>query len=537
MVVALKLPGIIIEIIYFFTMLEKSGFPTRLLRGDLSVIFYMSLCRLLLHILVNLCCAYGYFRDELYYLACSDHLAFGYVDQPALSIFILKLNTLVVGKSLVAIRLIPAIAGAATVFTTGLITREMGGQKFAQFLACLCSFSLITLAMNGYYSMNSIDIMLWAATAYLLLKIIKTERPAWWIILGIVLGLGLANKINVLFLGVGLFAGLILTDQRKWLVTKWPYFAGAIAFVLFAPYVIWNAMNHWPHLEFIHNASSKKYAGLTPMRFIIEQFLINNPLASTVWIAGLISLFWMDILKKYRMLAFLFIGPLLIFLVNGTSKAEYLAPAYCVLWSSGAIAWEHLTAGKRNEKIWCIGISTIIIIPLLILMPMVLPVLPVQNFIAYSKTLGIAPDSSEGKELSELPQFYADMFGWQEKTDAVRQAYQTLTPEEKRDCVIYSDNYGRCGAIDLFGKPLGLPHAIGSHNNYWIWGPGNASGRIVIVLGSSKEQLQQNFQSIEEVVVSTCEYCMPYENNVPVFICRNIRTPLPEIWPRIKAFI
>jgi len=385
--------------------------------------------------------------------------------------------------------------------------------------------------------MNSIDIALWAASAYLLLKIIRTERPAWWILLGIVLGLGLENKINVLFLGVGLFAGLVLTDQRKWLTTKWPYLAGAIAFILFAPYVIWNAMNNWPHLEFIHNASSKKYAGLTPMRFIIEQFLMNNPLAAVVWIAGIVGLFWMDILKKYRLLIFLFIGPLLVFLVNGTSKGEYLSPAYCVLWSSGAIVWEYLTAGKRNGKTLRAGISAIVIVPLLILAPMVLPVLPVEDFIAYSNTLGVAPDSSEGKELSELPQFYADMFGWKEKANAVSLAYQTLTPEEKRDCVIYSDNYGRCGAIDLFGKTQGLPQVIGSHNNYWMWGPGNASGRVVIILGGNKEELQQNFHSVEEVTISTCRYCMPYENNVPVFICRNIRVPLREIWPRIKSFI
>jgi hypothetical protein len=273
------------------------------------------------------------------------------------------------------------------------------------------------------------------------------------------------------------------------------------------------------------------------MRFIIEQFLMNNPLASIVWIAGIVGLFWMDILKKYRLLVFLFIGPLLVFLVNGTSKGEYLSPAYCVLWSSGAIVWEYLTTGKRNEKSLRIGISTIVIVPLLILAPMVLPVLPVEDFIAYSKTLGIAPDSSEGKELSELPQFYADMFGWKEKADAVSRAYQTLTPEEKRDCIIYSDNYGRCGAIDLFGKTQGLPHVIGSHNNYWMWGPGNASGRVVIILGGNKEELQQNFQSVEEVTISTCRYCMPYENNVPVYICRNVRIPLREIWPRIKSFI
>ena len=147
------------------------------------------------------------------------------------------------------------------------------------------------------------------------------------------------------------------------------------------------------------------------------------------------------------------------------------------------------------------------------------------------------PESNEGKALSDLPQFYADMFGWKEKAEAVAQAYNLLTPEEKSMCAIYSDNYGRCGAIDLFGKELGLPHAIGSHNNYWIWGPGNATGAVLIVLGSSKEQLEEKFESVEQVATSSCIHCMPYENNVPVFICKNLKIPLREAWPKIKKFV
>lgn len=506
----------------------------RLLRGDLAVIFYISLFRLFLHLIVNLCGAYGYFRDELYYIACSDHLAWGYVDQPALSIFFLKLNSFVFGKSLFALRLIPAFAGAATVFLTGLITSEMGGKKFAQLLACLCSFSLITLAMNAYYSMNSIDILLWTLTAYVLLMIIKKSKPRYWIVLGILLGLGLANKIGVLFLGAGLFAGLLLTDQRKWFKTKWPYITAAIAFTLFAPYIYWNAVNDWAHLEFIHNASAEKYSSLTPMRFIREQFLLNNPVSSVVWLAGLAGFFLINTIKPYRLLIFLYLVPMLIFLINGTSKAEYLAPAYSILWASGGIVWERITEGTRIIRI---AVCAVIGSAIIVLMPFAIPVLSVKNYISYSHTLGVAPESNEDKELSELPQFYADMFGWKEKAQAVASAYNTLTPAEKSICAIYSDNYGRCGAIDLFGKDLGLPNAIGSHNNYWVWGPGNYNGELVIVLGSSKEQLERSFESVQKITTSTCTYCMPYENNLSVFICRKIKVPLKEVWPEIKKYI
>jgi hypothetical protein len=166
----------------------------------------------------------------------------------------------------------------------------------------------------------------------------------------------------------------------------------------------------------------------------------------------------------------------------------------------------------------------------------VLPILPVNTFIRYSEALGIKPYSPENKRLSELHQLYADMFGWEEKAKAVAQVYNTLSPEEKVKCAIHADNYGRCGAIDYYGKAYGLPRSIGNHNNYWIWGPRDYTGELMIILGGDLEDKKQIFESVEVAGVATCRYCMPYENDLRIYLCRKLKIPLKEMWPRLKHY-
>lgn len=517
-------------------MIEQSSISQRLLKGDLSIIFYFSLFKLLLHFAVSISGGYGFFRDELYYLACADHLAWGYVDQPPLSIFILKFVTTLSGDSIFVVRIVPALSGAVTIFLTGLITIRLGGKKFAQVLACVTSFSLITLGMNSIYSMNSIDILIWTAVGYVVLLIIQEEKKQLWIVLGVLLGLGLLNKVGVLFLGVGLFAGLLISSQRRWLLTPWPYVTGAIAFIFFLPYIIWNLQHDLAHLEFIRRASEGKYSSLTSMKFIQDQFLINNPLASPVWIAGLIALLFLQPLKRYRFLAFLYVGPLVIFIANGTSKPEYLAAGYAILWAAGSVWWENFT-NRKSLRLWLRPLMIILIFGLSAMFtPMVLTVLPVTTYIEYAKVLGQEPSSSEGKKLSELPQFYADMFGWEQKANDVAAVYNTLTEEEKTKCAIFGMNYGDCGAIDYFGEPLGLPKAIGNHNNYWIWGPREYTGEIVIIMGGDMEDHADHFESVKLMKVHDCEYCMPYEDNMNIFLARKLAVNFRNIWDEEKHF-
>jgi hypothetical protein len=442
---------------------------------------------------------------------------------------------MLLGDSLTAIRFFPALAHAATLVLTALIVKNMGGKLFAICLACLAVFlSPIHVAMHSYYSMNAIDILLWAVALLLLLKIINTQKNSYWILLGIVLGIGLLNKISVLFLGAGIAVGLLLT-QRKWFSTRWPYLAGIIAFALFLPYIVWNLTHDLAHLEFINNASTGKYSGRSHMDFILEMLLQLNPVSAPLWISGLLALFFYAPLKEYRLIGWIYLTVFLILLINRTSKGEYLTPVYVGLFAAAGV-WAEQKWILPSVKWLRYAYPALLVTSALLLFPLVIPVLPVEKYIAYSRELGIKPGSSEKKELAELPQFYADMFGWKEKAQDVAKVYETLSEGDKAKCVVYSNNYGRCGAIDFFGKEFGLPKSIGSHNNYWLWGPRNSTTDVVIILGGTMEDHRDDFASCDLVGVSTCTYCMPYENNVNIFLCRGLQVPWKDIWKEVKHY-
>jgi hypothetical protein len=289
------------------------------------------------------------------------------------------------------------------------------------------------------------------------------------------------------------------------------------------------------HLEFIDNASSGKYSGRTRWQFVQEQILLPNPVSLLLWLTGLLALFFYEPLKKYRMLAWIYLTAFLILFVNRTSKGEYLAPGYAWLFAAGGIFIEQklTTISVR----WIKYVYPVLIIALLIfVLPMLLPVLPVEKYIAYTKATGQEPTSSENKKLAELPQFYADMFGWKEKAADVAKVYNTLSDEDKKKCAIISTNYGRCGAIDFFGEELGLPKSIGTHNNYWQWGPGDYNGEVLIILGGDLEDHIEDFASVELAGVSDCKYCMPYENHVNIFVCRGLKMNIKDSWADEKHY-
>lgn len=517
-------------------MSESQPIFRRILSGDLSILFYVSLTNFIIHLYVNFTGGYGLFRDELYYLACADHLDFGYVDQPPLSIYVLKLTTLLLGDSLFAIRLIPALCGALTIWITGLLTLHMGGGRMASGVAAVFSFGLAAFSINGYYSMNSLEILSWAVVFYLVIQIVNGAGNRYWIYLGCALGLGLLNKIGVLFLGAGLFVGMLLTDQRKWFFTKWPYLAGIIALLLFSPYILWNLQNDLAHLEFIRNASGEKYSKLDPTAFLTGQLVMNNPVAILIWLPGLLAFFFHPNLKPYRILGIMYLTALTILVLNKTSKDIYLLPGYAPLWAAGGILVESVIHRYKLTK-YAYGATFAIWAGVMVMvLPVVLPVLPVEQYISYTNTLGIKPETAENKELAELHQFYADMFGWQEKTRDVAAVYNTLSDEEKSKCAIVASNYGRCAAIDYYGEEYGLPKAIGTHNAYWTWGPRNYTGEIVIIIGGNLEDHADDFESVKQMAVSDCRYCMPYEDNLPIFLARNLKANLRDVWAYEKHY-
>ncbi len=507
-----------------------------LAQPEIRLLLFFALLKFLIHFFTNLTGGYGYFRDELYYLACSERLDIGYVDQPPLSIFILAVNRFLLGDSIVALRFLPAFTGAVTIFVTGLIVRELGGKRTAITIASLAGIlSLIRLAMDSFYSMNTFDHLIWALAIYAFVRLIRTENPRYWYTIGLAIGLGLLNKISLVWLGFGIVAALVFSPLRFWLKRPQPYIAAFLALLLFLPYIVWNITHDFAHLEFIRNATRFKYASQNPITFLGGQFLTNNPVLVVIWIAGLIGSFTTKSIRPFRPLAVVFLGVTAILVANIHSKAEYLSPAFVILFAAGGVVWEQLFTRPRWSRFKVVVLAAIVIIGL-VPVPITLPFLPVETYVRYAATVGFGQYTSEGKAMAELPQFYADRFGWEQKAEDVARVYHALSPEEQSRAMIFADNYGRCAAIDFFGAKYGLPKAIGRHNNYWIWGPRGSSGELVIVLGGNLEDKLEVFENVEIVGVSKCTYCMPYENNLRIYVCRNFKGDLREFWPRLKSY-
>lgn len=503
----------------------------------LSIIFSISLINFIIYLITQMFFSYGMFRDEYYYLACANRLALGYVDHPPLSIYVLAVWKFLFGDSLIAIRFVSAIISSVTIFVLGLFTMQLGGKKSAIIISML-AFMLtpIFLGINTIYSMNTFDYFFWISSAYMFLRIIQTENKKNWIWLGVVLGLGLLNKTSVFWLGAGILAGTLFTPLRKDLITKYPYIAFVLAILIFSPYVIWNITHDFAHLEFMRNAATRKYGGLTPISFIMDQILIHNPLTILIWLPGIIFFFFRKDSKQYRALGFIWLTTFLILLINGHSKGEYISAAYQSLFAGGAVMIEKWSAApNRNWIKYSIAVPVIVIGVLL--SPFARPLLSPETFIQYQSAIGLEPPSNEGHELVGLPQFYSDMFGWEDLAKDVSKVYQSLPKEERETTLVYCGNYGKAGAIEYYSKKYPLPRVICPHNSYWYWWPTEKKYSTVIIIGG---EIEDHFESLNEVFEAgyhETKYAMPYENNQTIFIGRGLKGSLNEIRESDKIFI
>jgi len=511
----------------------------RLDRIDWFLLGIPALTAVILHVIAIR--DFGYFRDEFYYLACTDHLAFGFVDQPPLSILLLAWIKVMFGESLIAIRILPAIAHGLMILVTGLFVHALGGKRFALLLGGFAALAPVgNLLIFHYYSMNFLDILIWQILIYIVIRIIQTDNSRLWLLFGLTAGIGLQNKISILFLGFGLVVGLLLTPHRKLLKDKYLWLGAAIAGLLFLPYVIWNAINGWPTLEFMHNARSFKMAAVSPIGYFMGQLLYNNPLAVIFWLAGLGFFLFHPEGKEYRIFGWIFLTIYILFTVQ-QAKDYYAAATYPILFAAGAVLWE-----RWYSEGWRIWLRPILILYLILAIglfaPFTLPILSADKTIDYMQSIGIQGQPGENHKMGLLPQHFADMHGWPEMVEAVGNVYNTLSEEEKANCLVYVRNYGQAGAIDLLGGKYGLPKASCAHNNYWLWGPPDWDGKAAIILGWSRDieenltDLEQRFESVEHAATFTHPYNMPYESSRHWFICRNANFSFTEIWQQEKHF-
>jgi Dolichyl-phosphate-mannose-protein mannosyltransferase len=500
-----------------------------------ALIILFSAVALLVHLLTN--GRYGYFRDELYYIACGRHLAFGYVDQPPLSILLLHLSQVLLGNSLFAIRLLPALAGAATVALTGLIARELGGRGWAIALGCAGSLcALFNLAVGNFFSMNAFEPLFWMGCIYLLVRIINGASPTLWLWFGVLLGIGLENKHSTAFFAVGIFVALLLTPERRHFAEKWIWFGGMIAFAITLPNFLWQARHHWATYELLSNiAHSDKNIALSPAQFFVQQIVFMNPGTLPLWLSGLIWLFGSRDGRRYMALGILYLVMLAEFIILH-GKSYYLAPAYPMLLAAGGVAVERVFANRLK---WCKAVLLALILATgALLAPFAVPILPPAKLVAYMRAIGLQLPRTETSHTAPLPQIFADQFGWQEMVASVGHVYNHLHPEDKKRAAIFCQNYGEAGAIDFFGPKFGLPPAISGHQNYFLWGPRDWTGEVALVLDTYDDEEREQFVSVEDLgqIVSS-PWAMPFERRMHIYLCHDLKVNVREFWPHVKKWL
>ncbi len=510
---------------------EQTTLRDRLTSGT-AILIYIALVKLAIHLLTN--GGYGYHRDELYYIACGDHLAWGYIDHPPLTPFLARIITATLGSSLAALRLIPAIAGALTVFIAGKTAKVLSGRLFAQALTAVAVLVGGTYLFYGtLLTTNVFDQLLWAVTLYLFVSILKSDNRRLWIWLGVAVGIGLLNKHTMAFLAGSLFAGLLLTDERRRLTSRWPWYAAGIAAVIFLPNVIWEIAHGWPTIEFLQKAELNRMSAVSPGIFFLGQLFGLNPLLLPVWIVGL----WFALLskggKKMRSIGWAF-ALLYVYFVLSRAKEYYLIPFYPPLLALGAVEVERFFKSRKLR--WAPATAmALLVVGAALLAPLSLPILSPERLIEYRRVVDPTMKHLMPGESEMLPAFQ-DMFGWEEMVQEVARIYHSLPEEMRSVAAISGNNYGQSAAIDFFGPKYGIPKAICTHNNYWYWGPRDYTGEVLITIGVRPQALQSAFGTVALATTITHDYVVWYETNQPVFIWRDMKMPLDVAWPRMKLF-
>ncbi len=512
------------------------------LRRALTLASIFALALFLFHLLANLYQAHtgwGYFRDEFYYIACGRHLAWGYVDHGPLVALQARLAETLFGHSLAGLRALSALAGSARLFLTGLLAWALGarrpGQALAMFgVACTSEY----LALDGFLSMNSCESLFWMSALLALIFLVRSGNPRWWLLFGAASGLGLLNKPSMAFFLVALLAALLLT-RRDLLRTPWTLAGVALMLVIVAPYLHWQISNHWPTWEFLQNGRREgKNKLLAPIPFLVTQVVNLGGVTIFVWFPGLV---WLLRRKPWR-----FLGLTYVFFLLGMmlmhSKDYYVAPIYPILFAAGGLAWEQRFAARRlvtEDRAFAfpIAIATLVFVAIAVL-PMDTPVLRPAAWVAYARATHQfnAASNSESESSGQLPQFYADRFGWQEEVDQIQRIYDALTPADQARTVILASDYGEAGAIDFLGH--NLPPARCGQNNYYLWGPGQKPGDIVILIErTTPEHLRQYFGQVEQAGHMGNPWAMPYENRRSIWLLRDPHQTIQALFPEHRNYI
>jgi hypothetical protein len=476
-------------------------------------------------VLMALSGRYGFSHDELYFLACAQHLQASYVDQPVLTPLLAWVSLKLFGVSLPGLRVWPALAAWATVVIAGLTAREFGGGRRAQLLAAVATATMpVLLAADHLAEPTAYDMLAWAGLALVVARIGRTGEVRWWLAGGLVLGLGLANKHSVGLFAVALVIGAMLSGGRAMVWNRW-FAAGVVIAAAFTiPDIWWQAQHQWATISMTRALSQENGGPGNISGWVIGQLFMTALALVWVWVAGLRFL-WRSGRPLWRALAWAY-GLLFVFFALTTgAKIYYLAGAYIYLLAAGAVTidrWLAARPGRFRNLLLATGLTTVLTLPL------ALPVLPAADI---DWTYKINPP-------------LAQSIGWPQLVSTVRTVWTSLPPGQRASAVIFTANYGEASAINVLGQGTGLPTAVSGHNTYWWWGPGNPHATTVVAVmpgprggGGDAAYLQQFFTSVRAVATLSNPYRIHNgDYGGHVYLCTGPRLPWGQMWPRLRSY-
>lgn len=476
---------------------------------------------------------YGFFRDELYFIICGRHPQWGYVDQPPV-IPLLAAGSQIFGVSLVALRAVSAVFAAASVFVTCRIVQEFGGSPFVQAFASVCVALAPILANFGVMvAPDTVGLWAWPLIALYVIRLLRGADPRWWLAVGAVSGIALESKYSAAFFLIAAAVGLLATRERRVLYSPWFLGGVGVAAAIALPNFLWQAHYGFPMIELLRNGQAGKNVEIGPLAFVLQQLLITNPVLSLVWIAGLLWSLWRAPVRWIGISYLVLIG----LMIALHAKNYYACDVYPIMFALGALAVDSWIDGVAVLAPLALGTAALAGVALV---PLVVPVLPVPQFIAYSdaisRMLPINAAVTEHHKQSRLPQTYADMHGWPQLAATVARVVDALPAEDRRRAVIVAGNYGEASAIEFFAGNRGFPPVISGHNQYFLWGTHGASGDVLVDVGGDCGASMHLFRRSRRAATFSAPYVMPYENNLPIMLCRGIKHPLADVWPSIKDY-
>jgi 4-amino-4-deoxy-L-arabinose transferase-like glycosyltransferase len=470
---------------------------------------------------------YGFHRDELATLDDARHLAWGYVAYPPVTPLIGRLALVLFGTSLVGFRFFAAVAQGAVLVLAGLMARALGGGRLAQLVAALAAaIAPVALASGALFQYVAFDYLWWVAAAYSMVRLLQSEDPRWWMAIGAAIGLGMMTKYTMIFLAAGIVAGVLFTDARRHLRSRWLWGGAALSLLIFLPNFVWQVRHQFISLDFLASIHARDIRIGRTDDFLSHQFLVAaNIFTVPLWLAGLFYYF-RPAGKRYRAIGWMYAVPLVLFAV-AKGRDYYMAPAYPMLFAAGAVAAERWIAALRAP--WAALMKGV-----------TWSALAAGGAIAAALLLPLAPvNSAWWNAAARINNDLREEIGWPELVETVAAIRDSLPAAERAHAGILAGNYGEAGAIDLYGPRYGLPGAISGINSYWLRGYGDPPPQTLILVGLSREFAEQTFESCEWAGRVRNRYGVrnaETTDHPDIFVCRRLRRPWPEFWKKFRHF-